>query len=295
MTDYAGQADAVTPFAPIPILGSTDTTPIVIQTAPITLLEGMDVDITDHPTNTNANGQFKIHIVDNQHFQLVGSVGTGAGAGPATGNAQILSLGGFTLVADSPVPSSTQWNVPDEANADQVAFLSRATGSLKVVQLYETPLTGVSMQFNFAANNTETDEAAGHTTISIPGSWQIGDLALIEFESGLAVTSAGVAGLLTVMMTPYVSLVKVGAGSVFSRLLNARRQWTSFCDATQRPFVNSFHCSAVLNVTSTNQQKMQVKMQCQTAIMANILGPQATFFNDALWRVTQYRPTGMPQ
>lgn len=70
----------------INIVSSTDATPIVVNVGSgHGFLVGDDVTITGHTTNVGANGRWLISAVDATHVTLAGSVGSGAGAGGASG------------------------------------------------------------------------------------------------------------------------------------------------------------------------------------------------------------------
>lgn len=71
---------------PIPIVSSTDTTPIVVTATAHGLNTGDKVRITGHLVNTNANAVWYITKVDADSFSLDDSTATGGGAGGATGN-----------------------------------------------------------------------------------------------------------------------------------------------------------------------------------------------------------------
>lgn len=75
------------PSTPISIVSSTDTTPIhVIVTPPQNWAQDGDtIRVEGHKTNTNANGLWQGLVVNSTEIVLLGTTGTGAGAGGATG------------------------------------------------------------------------------------------------------------------------------------------------------------------------------------------------------------------
>lgn len=74
----------------VAIVSSTDATPIVVTTAASTYVVGMVVTIAGHTTNTNANGTWRVGATNGTTtVTLENSVGTGGGAGGATGTVLI--------------------------------------------------------------------------------------------------------------------------------------------------------------------------------------------------------------
>jgi len=63
------------------ILDATNASPIVIESTDHGLVEGMRVAVSEVTGNTAANGEFFVSIVDDNHFELVGSAGNGAYTG----------------------------------------------------------------------------------------------------------------------------------------------------------------------------------------------------------------------
>ena len=69
----------------ISINASTDATPIVVTAIAHGFENGDSIIISGHLINTNANGCWIVASKVTNSFQLKGSIGTGAGAGGATG------------------------------------------------------------------------------------------------------------------------------------------------------------------------------------------------------------------
>jgi hypothetical protein len=132
--DYYGTPGAIyslpTPAAEVNITSSTDATPIVVTTA---TAHGLQTDqavvITDHATNTNANGVHLAHVLSSTTYSLytlagVAVAGNGAGNGSG-GTSQSLGLPGIQLVEDATdAIDAASVNVPLEGLADMVAWLA---------------------------------------------------------------------------------------------------------------------------------------------------------------------------
>jgi hypothetical protein len=87
------------PFTPT---SSTDATPIVINKTAHGLVTGQWVTVAGHTTNLGANGTWRVTKIDANNFYLNDSVGSGAGAGGATGT--VTPLGVPPLVEGTDVP-----------------------------------------------------------------------------------------------------------------------------------------------------------------------------------------------
>jgi hypothetical protein len=141
LQNQSGTVPATTtggPSTPISIVSSTDTTPIhvVVTPAQAWALDGETVRVEGHQTNTNANGLWQALIVSSTEIVLVGSTGTGAGAGGATG-----------VVYDyNTTPAAAMPNNGDLATGPSVAtavtaplngmpFILERTGALRVYNL----------------------------------------------------------------------------------------------------------------------------------------------------------------
>jgi hypothetical protein len=131
-----GIAGNITPPGSIGITGSTNASPIVINTTtPHGLTTGDKVDVTDHTVNTNANGVWTITRVDATHISLNGSTGNGVGAG--TGAVQPLTYGStFAIPSDGDVDNAASVNVALEALADRSAFVLANLSAYKLSQLF---------------------------------------------------------------------------------------------------------------------------------------------------------------
>jgi hypothetical protein len=111
-TSYNGVSGNVAPPTAVTITSSTNATPIVVLTAsPHAMKTGDVVQIDGHLSNTNANGQWPVVVVDTTHFSLTGSTTTGAGgtAGTATplvftGNVSLNPVNGDPYDASTYIP-----------------------------------------------------------------------------------------------------------------------------------------------------------------------------------------------
>lgn len=80
--------DAVSRQPSRSIISSTDATPIVLEVPSHPYWTGNRIVVEDHLVNTAANGSWHITVIDEDHVSLDTSVGSGAGAGGATGTAR---------------------------------------------------------------------------------------------------------------------------------------------------------------------------------------------------------------
>ncbi len=131
---YNGKAGNLGSPGAVSILSSTDATPIVVRTSSAHgLVTGDAVWIYDHTVNVNANGEDYVTVVDATHFQLDGSVGSGAGNGGATGTVQPLTFNpsGTNLLSDG-VDNLDASNIhtPVEHLLDRTALLNVFAKSL---------------------------------------------------------------------------------------------------------------------------------------------------------------------
>ena len=97
---------------------STDATPIVITCAAHGITSGTFevVTVAGHTVNTNANGTWLAYASSTTALTLVGSAGTGAGAGGATGTVSRVKLT-YTFVDD--ITQFTLWSFRTAATLDQ--------------------------------------------------------------------------------------------------------------------------------------------------------------------------------
>lgn len=299
MTTYVGQPALIVPAASVPILSSTDATPIVIQTnGNHGLLTGQYVDISGHTVNVNANGVSKVVVNDATHFQLVGSVGTGAGAGGATGQSQSLGLGGFTQTQDAPAPTATQINAPDQNVADQAAFLALATGAYKIVQANSSarandPPFSAWNTFTIVAQNTWTP-SAGPTVFAVAGA-QFADIVIVDFEfSAQVLVNTGGGGVQAYAAhSLFVSDVRPGQADNYTRIIGSSRLFNSMAapGAGVQP-TTPIHIKGVYFVAGGgNTLKFQLQALYNNAILPSawvVLGEYSIAFQIL-------RPTGMPQ
>ena len=146
------------------IASSTDATPIVVTTASAHgLYNGQEITIKDHTTNTNANGAWTVTRLTATTFSLNGSVGTGGGAGGATGtisgglsqmragdyNIRVCAKNTTTLGFSQPSDVIAQVTLT-AGQAIQITFNSAMLTDQDAYDIYGTP---------FEDNSTATIEA----------------------------------------------------------------------------------------------------------------------------------------
>ena len=134
-TNYSGAAANIANNLPsaLPISSSTAANPTVIASLGAhNLLTGDSVNVYDHQTNTGANGQWPITVIDSTHFSIPVDTHSGSPGG-ATGHFQSLAVG-----PTGPIPSDgdddavVSVNLQLQRLADQTAFLGLASGYTKI-------------------------------------------------------------------------------------------------------------------------------------------------------------------
>lgn len=117
-------------WAPSAITSSTDATPIVLQVIAHGYADNEIVDVDGHATNTNANGTWPILTVDADHFVLVGSTATGAGAGGATGVTRDVSISPLATLPSDLVDDCDAANMmaPVELTLDRSTWANMRLG-----------------------------------------------------------------------------------------------------------------------------------------------------------------------
>ena len=138
-TTYNGQSDAqayANSSMQSAVLSSTDATPIVITTsAAHGLNDGDQIVLWNHQVNVNANGRWVANVTSPTTFRLLvpytraNSVGSGAGAGGATGNVAGLNWSAQTaLMADGDAFNAANlapgWISPNDRTASVAATLA---------------------------------------------------------------------------------------------------------------------------------------------------------------------------
>lgn len=110
------------------ISSSTNTSPITVTFCSAHCSnEGDTWGIEGHTVNTNANGNWRVHVTGTQTLQLVGS--TGNGVGGATGYGIDYSVNPLIQVGDDgDAASASNNNTPIEALANVVPYLYKRAG-----------------------------------------------------------------------------------------------------------------------------------------------------------------------
>lgn len=123
-TVYTGDPLAVSSSLTRTVNGATNATPIVIQTTVAHQFATFDTVVVNGVTgNTAANGTWQITVVDSTHFQLNGSVGSGAYVSGGTVSDQSLTPQ-FTIPSDGDALDAASVNVALEVLADRTQFLA---------------------------------------------------------------------------------------------------------------------------------------------------------------------------
>lgn len=134
------------------ISSSTNTSPISVTFCSAHCSnEGDTWGIEGHQVNTNANGNWRVHVTGTQTLQLVGS--TGNGVGGLTGYGIDYSVNPLIQVADDlEAANASNNNTPIEALANVVPYLYKRAGK-------------------YSLYDRQVITSAGGTLASYPNSW----------------------------------------------------------------------------------------------------------------------------
>lgn len=134
----------------VPIVDSTNATPIVVHAVAHGFTEGDTVSVEGHDVNTAANGLHTIHVVDADHFSLAGTTGNGVGA--ATGYVIDYSVNPvITIPADTDPVNAASVDPAFEGLFNPVPFLYRRAGKYALFDLYtESNFAGFHDPFSSA-------------------------------------------------------------------------------------------------------------------------------------------------
>lgn len=128
---------ASNPWVRAPILDSTNAAPIVLHVVAHGYTEGDTVGVEGHDVNTNANGLHTIHVVDADHFWLVGT--TGNGVGGTTGYTIDYSVNPvITLPSDGDLVNASSVDPALEALFNTVPYLYRRAGKYSLFDVYHS-------------------------------------------------------------------------------------------------------------------------------------------------------------
>ena len=168
VTGYAAQGTIPVPTRPyyrVPIVSSTNASPIVVKATAHGFNTGDSIEIEGHATNTDANGQWQISVQDANTFTLLGSSGNGVGG--ATGYAityQVQPAYGIPAPGD---PASMVTLGPVlEGLANPTPFLYRRAGKLRLYNQYFGILGA-----GIGANGYYAGATSGNQWPSNPTSW----------------------------------------------------------------------------------------------------------------------------
>lgn len=189
VTGYAAQGTIPVPTSPynrIAIVSSTNASPIVVTATGHGFNTGDSIEIEGHLTNTEANGQWQILVLDANRFSLLGSNGNGVGS--ATGYAidyQVQPAYGIPAPGD---PASMVTLGPVlEGLANPTPFLYRRAGKLRLYNQYFGILGAGNGAHGYYAGNTSGNQwpfnptSWGSVTPSSPnGSFTLGPTATLQ-------------------------------------------------------------------------------------------------------------------
>lgn len=188
MTQYNGKVGNVFKPTAKAILSSTFATPIVVETAVAHLLTDGDVTvISNHATNTAANGTWIITYLTATTFSLVGSVGNGVGGATGTSRGQNL-LPTYEEPDDGDAAAVADFNTGLSAVGDRSAYFMLRMGSFKIIKyMFAGPDDNVEPAAELVGWSQTTYAAGAFTVLSFS------DVPLIPtdvviFRSMLSVT-----------------------------------------------------------------------------------------------------------
>lgn len=281
---YKGKAGNVTAGATKSITSSTNATPIVVLTSTAHgLTSGDTVDVAGHQTNTAANGQRTVTVVDSTHFSLDGSVGNGVGG--ATGTVHALAFNvAFTQPSDGDDATGSSIDVPLQAAADREAAILVSTGKYKCVEIAWAPFgpgSGGTPGSATAFSTTSlpgTVVAANVVTQSLFSSVQVGDVVEVTFlGSGYGGTNTTTYGLGLA-----VSNVAPGAAASWSDIQGG--QLTYYQALTAKPVPISLQ--AYFTVTTAGTLAAALRAWALTGIVDSFSLVDFQAFKAELWRPT---------
>lgn len=142
-SQWNGQPGNESLHAILNISASTNATPIVVTTsAPHDYTEGDAVSIRDHATNTAANGEWQVHVVDASNIALYSVVSSGGLSGPSVGNGvggatgTVRGLGllaTYAIPSDGDDPTAASVNVGLSGLGDRTQYLAQYIGAYKTI------------------------------------------------------------------------------------------------------------------------------------------------------------------
>jgi hypothetical protein len=288
-TQYNGKSANITSTVPaaISIASSTNTSPIVYTTATAHEFNvGDTVDVSGHQVNTTGN---LVGVVDpasftTNTFAITGS--TGNGVGGATGTAQELGLGSYSIPADGDADAVASVNVAFETLGDQVAFLATATGKYKAVQAASIVLASTDNGTPWGGNpalTTATWTQLNVPMIVIPGTIP-GDLIDVEF-TGAGWFSGTITGVTVARVGLMASQIEPGGTDTWVKCGGS---------AIYVPISTSVYTSVSLStriIATANQVSVRV------GFWATFSGSPTAWqwVDDASAKAVVWRATSMPQ
>lgn len=185
------------------ISSSTNTSPITVTFCSAHCSnEGDTWGIEGHQTNTNANGNWRVHVTGTQTLQLVGS--TGNGVGGLTGYGIDYSVNPLIQVADDlEAASASNNNTPIEALANVTPYLYKRAGKYSLydrVVIASDGSTLASYPNSWTSQSVPSDSAWHIMTATetvYPNAIGLNDFLVVEIDfmlaSGLTVGTIGAA------------------------------------------------------------------------------------------------------
>ena len=245
---YRGVADNVSIPSSVAIASSTNASPIAVTCGGAHgLMTGDRVYITDHATNTAANGAWTVTKTSSTSFTLNGT--TGNGAGGATGHVFPFNFNnGATLPDDGDDADGSSFNPPHESSLDRHAWLVERTGYMRLVafdtvnQLQATPNDPWGSSYSAAAGSYAYEPNI-HGTLLGGSAWKCLPSDRLEVEITGSVQVGGNPCFLAI--GAYVaefgaaevpgSAVQLGAGATFAPVSSAQSVVVSACGIPSMP------------------------------------------------------------
>ena len=286
---YKGKAGNISVPAQLSIVSSTNTAPIGIQTStPHGLTTGDTVDVFGHQTNTAANGQRTVTIINSTTFTLDGS--TGVGTGGATGKVNVLAYAAtLTEPSDGDAAVSASVDTPLSGLADRTSALVVSTGKFKIADFVFNPRLPAYTSGNPGAGTVWASVSSavsllGPPTIQIPNSGnpllpsvQIGDVARIDFFLNVAGnTTAKTYGAIL-----FVSNVAPGAAASWVSVPGTGPTWVQ--DTALNPRDMHFRGTFVCTATGT--------LDVGVGFVTTISTDTVKVYDDASVSIELWRPT----